>query len=60
MFMMNSSRVEHLNYKWKIDLKKEIDNIDKIWEARKEQWLEHSKNCFTLEKYLKLKFYEKH
>jgi tryptophan halogenase len=50
--MMNISRVELLEHKWNVDLKKEIDIIDQLWDQRKKQWNTVSNNVCTLEQYL--------
>jgi len=51
--MMNQSRVEFLEHKWNIDLKKEIDIVKQRWDKRKQQWKNLSNNLPTLEQYLK-------
>ena len=57
--MMNISRIECLEYRWKTNLKQELDSVAHVWEQRKAKWNHLSTSLPSLEKYLENKLHKK-
>jgi hypothetical protein len=57
--MMNSARIQEIEYKTGLDLKKRVDEMCSIWEARKQKWESAAADSLSLEEYLQNKFYSK-
>ena len=55
--MLNPRRVENIEYTHKRDLRKELNVINDIWEAKKARWQRAADNSPTLYQYLKDTFY---
>ena len=55
--MLNPRRVESIEYAHKRDLRKELNVINDIWEAKKARWQRAADNSPTLYQYLKDTFY---
>jgi tryptophan halogenase len=57
--MMNSARIQEIEYTTELDLKKRADEMHSVWEARKQKWRTAAANSPSLEEYLQNKFYSK-
>jgi tryptophan halogenase len=57
LLMMNSSRVQSIEYDHNLNLDSQITAIDHVWTANKDKWNNAAKHCPTLESYLQTKFY---
>lgn len=55
--MLNPSRVMDMEYRYGNDFKKEIDEINKVWEIRKNKWSKAAESCPSLEEFLEINFY---
>jgi len=55
--MMNSRRIDNMEYRFKTDMKEEIASIVDHWEMKKEMWNKFAEKCPTLEEYLNNTFY---
>ena len=55
--MLNPRRVENIEHAHKRDLRKELNVINDIWEAKKARWQRAADNSPTLYQYLKDTFY---
>ena len=55
--MMNARRIQEVERINKIDLKKEIDQVIKIWEEQKARWQSAGNSAQSLFKYLEKRYY---
>jgi hypothetical protein len=55
--MMNSARIDNMQKRYKLDLKKDVDPIVYKWEELKEYWNSVAETLPTLEEYLDRTFY---
>ena len=56
--MINSHRIENLEFRTGINFKNEVDKMIKIWEPRKAKWKLAADNSQSLYKFLESNFYE--
>jgi tryptophan halogenase len=55
--MMNESRIASLEYRWKTDLRKEIETLNTLWKARQDKWNAAAEREPSYIEYLTNKFY---
>jgi flavin-dependent dehydrogenase len=57
LLMMNRARIDSIQYRFQVDLFKDIKEKMVIWESNKKSWLYHAEKCPTLEQFLDARFY---
>jgi hypothetical protein len=55
--MMNSARIQNLEYRAGASLIGATNSVCDLWEVRKARWAREARLCPTLEQYLNEKFY---